>query len=482
MSIESRAVKSVSWLAFFKLISQVVSWGVTIAVARMLVPGDYGLMAMATVITGYAEMFSELGLGAAIIQSPKMTRKETSSVFWFAMGVACFFALFCFVAAPITASLFNEPMVIPLTQVVSVLFLLSGLQIVPLNLLKKELSFKQVGIIEMITTIISCLGMLLIAYLGGGVWTLIGGRMIRGCLKVVLVYMYVDWRPSFHFNLAEAKVFIRFGMVVAVGQSFFYMFEKSDRFFAGRAWPAATLGYYTFALQLAQIPTEKIVSLINQVSFSAFSKLQHDNARFRAFYLKAVKLTAALVFPVFIGGFLLGKELITVLLDDQWLPIVFLFKILCLSQIFTALNAINNFVHNARGKPMFGIYINVLLTFTMTLSFFVAVKYGLSAIVIPWITTYVVVCLFWIFFTAKSLGISVSQYLQNILHPLVATILMALVVLVVQQGMGHWSSDGKWGTDFLALLICVASGGVVYIGYYWLFDRGLIDNMKLLRR
>ncbi len=147
MSIEKKVVGSISWLAIFKFGSQAFSWMVTIIVARLLVPDDYGLLALATIITGYAEIFSELGLGAAIIQSPKLKDEDLSSIFWFGMLVSLLFAAFCFVAAPLTASLFNEPRVIVLTQAVSIIFILSGLQIVPLNLLKKEMDFKQVGLI-----------------------------------------------------------------------------------------------------------------------------------------------------------------------------------------------------------------------------------------------------------------------------------------------------------------------------------------------
>ena len=168
MSIEGKLTRGVSWLALFKTLSQSFSWIVTIVVARLLVPEDYGLMAMATIITGYAEIFSELGLGAAIIQRPDLKKKDMSSIFWFAMGVSLFFVLFCFLAAPVTARIFHEPRILPLTQAVSVVFLISGLRIVPLNLLKKDLNFKTVGFIEMIGSVVSCCSMLVMAYFGQG--------------------------------------------------------------------------------------------------------------------------------------------------------------------------------------------------------------------------------------------------------------------------------------------------------------------------
>ena len=175
ISIERKVFKGVSWLATFKLLSQIFSWAVTIAVARMLVPGDYGLMEMATVITGYAMIFSELGLGSAIIHKPKLTQNELSSLFWFLVGFSIILSIGAYFASYPTAYIFNEPRVIPVTKSVSILFMISGFQILPLALLNKELEFKKVGLIELIGVIFSSVAMYLLAFFEAGVWTLIGG-------------------------------------------------------------------------------------------------------------------------------------------------------------------------------------------------------------------------------------------------------------------------------------------------------------------
>ena len=193
MSVEIKAVKGATWLAIFKFSSQVVSWVATVIVARLLVPDDYGLMAMATIITGYAFIFNELGLGQAIIQSPRVTEKQLSSVFWFSMLLSLFFALFALLVAYPTAFIFNETRVVPLTQTTSILFILSGLQIVPQALLRKEMEFSSIVYIDMIGALVSCICMVIIANLGAGVWTLIGGHIIRSFTRLVLLYSATDF-------------------------------------------------------------------------------------------------------------------------------------------------------------------------------------------------------------------------------------------------------------------------------------------------
>lgn len=480
MSVEARLIKGVSWLAMFKLLSQSFSWVVTIIVARWLLPEDYGLMAMATIITGYAEIFSELGLGAAIIQRPDLKKKDLSSIFWFAMFIAVCLALFCFVAAPITAQLFNEPRVLPLTQAVSVIFVIAGLQIVPLNLLKKDLNFKSVGLIEMVGSIVACCSMLVLAYCGAGVWTLLGGRIINGTTRVSLLYYRASWWPVIHFNFKEAVSYLRFGIVVAASQSFYYLFEKSDKFFAGRVWNSQMVGYYSLAQQLALIPTEKVVSLINQVSFTAFSQLQDDKGEFNELYLKVVEFTSIIVFPLYVGGFLVGEELIVLLLGHQWLPIVFLFKFLCLAQIPRAINAINNFVHIARGEPGLGLYINLIMTVGMGISFYFAVQKGLHAIVVPWLTTYVLACLGWIIFTVKRIEVGLYNYVARLLHPFLATVVMFWVINTLKKYL--YSTGTVFDNRLIVLVASVVVGGIFYVSYFLLFNRQALTMIRNLRK
>lgn len=478
MSITKTVFRGASSLALFKLVSQLFSWVVTIIVARILLPDDYALSAMATIITSYAEIFSGLGLAHSIIQKKSLSNRELSSLFWFALGVSLIFALSCFPLSYMTAQIFEEDRVIPFTQATAIIFLLSGLEIIPSSLIRKELKFKSVGMIEMQATIISCIGMIIIANMGGGVWTLVGGRIIRGFVRVVLVYREVEWRPIFHFNYSEAKRHISFGLIVAVSGTLYYLFEASDRFFAGRAWSITDLGYYLFALQLSKIPTDKIVSLLSVISFPAFSKLKDDTNQLKQFYLKVVKVTAILVFPLFIGGFMIGGELIKALLGEKWLPMINLFEFLCLSQIVTALLSLSNPLYIAQGKPKKALYFDAVLATVMSLSFYVAVQYDdINAILYPWFTSYLLLASGWILMTINNLGISFSEYVKNISTAIIGTLLLALSIFSLKAFAADYISQ-----ELILLLVKIAIPGAIYAGYIWFFDKPLIQSIKSLRK
>lgn len=464
-------------MAFFNFFSQFLSWAITILIARILVPGDYGLMAMSTIITGYALTLSDLGLGNAVIQRMQVTKNELSSVFWFSFIISGFLAISCFPISYITAYIMHEPRVIPITQTTSLIFIFAGLQIVPGSLLRKQMNFKSIGFIDMNCTIVSSFCMFAIAKAGGGVWTLIFGYLIKSLLRTILLFRKSQWLPTWHFNFAESKPFLTYGILVALGRSVFYIQDKSDRFFAGRAWKSGQLGLYTFALEVAQIPTEKITTIINNVTFPAFSKLQNDQAGFNKLYLNITKVTATLVLPLFVGGFVLGEDLIRLLFNEKWYPIIPLFRILCLSQILTSLNALNSFVHSAQGRPNWSLYYNIVSAICMAAAFFFAVPHGLFAITIPWVTVYLILCLGWIYISIKKFGITLPRYLMNIKHPVIATAIMSIILFILHSKslFPLFSSKLFVYPIFVSLIILGIS---LYCGYFWLIDREFVLSLK----
>ncbi len=446
-------------------------------------------MEMATIITGYAGLFSELGLGAAIIQRSSINKDDLSTVFWFGFCNSIFFTLLCVLLAYPTAKIFNDPKLISVTQAVSVLFIINGFGIVPANLLRKELNYKAIGIAELISIVISSSCMVLIAWLGGGIWTLVFGHIIRDATRVSIYYWEVWWVPHFHFVFNDAKKFLRFGIAIATGNSFRYITDKSDRFFAGQIWSAQMVGFYGFALQLANIPMEKIISLINQISFSALSQLQSKKEEFNSFFLNISKVILILVIPLYVGGYLLGEDIISLLLGEKWSSSVIFFKYLCLAQILKSLTPIINQVHASQGRARWFLYFHIISGILLSISFFYAVPWGEYGILIPWFTIYIAIFLGWLFITLKKLGIKVSDYILFIKHPIIAGVFMALGVhlyelFIINDFHGDFVTTSillqKYGIfeGMMSIFIKVIIGAIIYLGFLWIADKSFIFRIR----
>lgn len=464
-------------MALFNFITQGVSWMVTITIARILVPKDYGLMSMSTILTGYAMVFCELGLGNAVIQRLDVTRKDLSSVFWFLLGISIIFAGLCYPLSFLTAHIMHEPRVIPITQSVALIFILNGLQIIPLSLIRKSMNFKSLGIIEMISTLGASLFMLVIAKSGGGVWTLLLGNIFKSAIRTVQLFRCSRWFPELNYSFKDAKKYISFGVILALGRSLSYIQLKSDKFFAGRIWHPSILGLYSFAQELSQIPNDKIVSIVNNVSFPAFAKVQNDKSAFNSMYLNITKVTSLIIIPLFVGGFFIGEDLIMLILDKKWYPMIPVFKILCISQIFTGLNSINSLVHTAQGRPKWSLCYNIISTFVMPASFYLALTKDLNSIITPWISSYIILTVSWILITIHKLGITLKQYLFNLSSSLIASSVMCIFLFLIDF-YNFSSFVNSISNKYVYLSSSIIFGAIVYSGIIMLTEKKFIAGLR----
>lgn len=476
MSIFHSAFRGAVWLTTFKAISQAFSWTATLIVARILLPQDYGLMEMATILTGYVVLFAELGLGAAIVQREEIQDSHLSSLFWFIVLWGFVLGLSCIVIAYPTVKVFGEPRIFRITQAVSILFVVSSFVIVPRNLLHRELKFKTVGFIDATAVTISCFLMVIIAWMGGGVWTLIGGHIIREFVRAVLLFFMVSWKPRLHMNLNEIKPYLKFGINFAGARSLYYVYSKSDRFFGGRVLGATSLGFYSLALQLASIPMDKFISLLNSVSFPVFSRCQNDHRQFNDFYLRFVNIIAFITAPVYLGGFFIADDLIPLLLGPKWSPAIFPFKILCIAQLVFAITEPNVIANSAQGRPSWDLYMGIVSVLLLPFSFYLASQKGLNWIAVPWVTIHPLIASGFTLITIRKLGISFTDYMRSLMHPALATGTM-LTILLLSKQLYLYKPDVKIFDLKMYVFFIILIGATSYTAYIFAFQRRLLYSL-----
>lgn len=437
-------------------------------------------MAMATFLTGYVEVFSELGLGASIIQREEIRDQELSSLFYLAIIWGGILALICLLVAYPTAALFNDKRIIRLTQAVSLLYVIGSFSVIPIHILHRELRFKAIGFVESLSVVSSSIAMLFIARAGAGVWTLVLGNIIQALAKSFLIFFVVRWRPRMHFCFEEVKSFLKFGLNVVGAQSLHYMNSKSDSFFGGKFLGANALGYYTMALHLSAIPLNKLVSLISSISFPVFSRYQHQYDNFNNFFLRLIKIIGSITIPVYFTGFLLADQLIPLVLGEKWLSIIYLFKILCIAQILVAITIPTMSANSAQGRPHWGVYAGLIGLLIYPLSFYIASKHGLNAMVIPWITAVPIVRIAFTWITLRKLKISPAQYGKSLIHPILATACM-ISSLLLARGL-LFMSDSILSGQKMQVLITMIVCACTYLFYCFVFQRSFVFSVLSLMK
>lgn len=349
-SIRSKMIHGLIWNAMEKFLLQGVSFFIGIVLARLLSPSDYGLIGMLTIFLVVINAFVNSGLNGALVQKHNCTPDDYSTVFTvnFCVSVTAFVLLFF--CAPLIASFFHEPILIPITRVLGLNIVLSSLNIVHRSQLVSKVDFKSLAKISIASTIISGAVGICMAYFGYGVWSLVGQSIANTLCGLVLFPIYSKWKPSVHFSKDSFRELFGFGSKILVTNIYSVIINNISTLFIGRTYSSKELGFYTKANQTPSTISDFVFGVLGTVSFPVMSEIKEDKERMLRLYKKALFSTALFVFPMMMLFAILSKPFIIVVLTEKWIPCLTMMQLYCVARMFTPLSALNISVLNASGR------------------------------------------------------------------------------------------------------------------------------------
>jgi O-antigen/teichoic acid export membrane protein len=474
MSLRHRMVTSAAWYAGTRAWMGLVSWGVGILLARLLMPQDYGLFAMALSVIVVLELLQNLGLGVAIIQRQDLTPRHLNAVFWIMLGLSIVIALVASGAAGVAARLYDEPRLIWVVRLLALSFVLDAVGLVPYNLLTKEIEFRGRSLAEAVAVVISALTALALAYQGFAFWALVVAHLVRSLVRNVGMLVASGWRPGFDVALAGMGSVVGFGLRVAGAQVIYTLSGTAQTAILGRFLGAVDLGYYSMASSLGKRnPLHKVsTSVISQLSLPVFSKIQKDDVQLRRHFLKVSKYLAALALPLQLGMALVALDLVLLLLTDKWLPIVTFVQVFAVGGILDIMPLPSTPLLTARGKSKMVVRVATVSAITMTAVYLVGVRWGLVGVATGWLVGFTVVRSFLLYLSLRELGLTVGRYLETLYSPILASLAMVAAVLSVRR----FIPGGAGSVEHL--LLTVAVGAVTYGVALLLLDRGFWIELR----
>jgi O-antigen/teichoic acid export membrane protein len=308
--------------------SNLLRIGSMVVLARLLMPEDFGLLAMVTAVTALAERFKDFGLADATVQSREINHRQVSNLFWINLGVCVALALLLLSLAEFVAGFYQEPRLTAVTQVIASTFLFSGLVIQHQALLRRNLRFGVLALIQLYSIVLSLLVAIVLAYCGFGYWALVAREFSRALFLVIGTWFACPWRPGRPQREPGLAEHLSFGSNVT-GFNVVYSFSRSfDRILIGRLFGPGWVGLYTNAYQLMALPVSQIQYPVNTVSLPALSALQRDPVEFRAYVENMVRLVTFAVMPGIAFMALYSDVIISLLLGPKWLGAIPLFQVL----------------------------------------------------------------------------------------------------------------------------------------------------------
>lgn len=476
ISLGKSAVNGVVWLGATKFLGQGISWIITIYIARLLSPADYGLMGMAAVLIAFMQLFNELGFGTAIIQKEDLTEEDLVTLHWTVMGVNVILYLAVFYLASFVSAFFHEERITAMIRALGLNFLISSLGFVSFNMLARSMDFRNRSLADFIANIIGSISTLYFAVKGIGVWSLVLGGIILEITRNILFQIYYPWIPGLSYSYQSLKKFTIFGSQIVSSRILWYLYSNSDRLIAGKMLGTSLLGYYSLAMQFASMPLEKMISLVNQVALPTLSKIQNDTDLLRKYFLKILRFIAFLTFPLFFGIIFVADEAVRVLLTDKWSSIIVPLQILCLVSVLRAINAIYAPVFIAKGKADQPLMNNLLLAILMPVGFYIGSFHGLIGFSIAWIIVFPVPFIIITLKLLKLLNIPLFEFLNEIKQFLLASLFMAGAVLIAKKTIFYES------LDLIKLIGSCLIGAVSYYSYHFLFNKRILFETKAMLR
>ena len=441
------------WNAFEKIAVQGISFVLSIILARLLTPHDYGIIGMLVIFLAFSNVFIESGFTRALIQKQDRSESDFSTTLIFNVIVSCLLYAILFFASPAIADFYETPELIGLQRVFFIVIILNSLTIVQNAKLQINVDFKCIAIINTISTIVSGGIAIYMAYRGLGVWALVWQSIIKSAVSAICFWIAGKWIPQTGFSKASFKRLFGFGSKLLACGLLSTTVTNIYNLVIGKIYNPATLGFYTKAQQFPELTVGTLGSVLNNATFPLMATIQNNSEDLISTFRRLIKLSALVSFPAMVGLAVLSDDVIMVLLGEKWMPAATLLFWLALSYIFTPFSALNLNLLNAIGRSDLFMRIDFskvpIIFATMAITFPISLK----AVVIGKAATAFIYFYMNTFMVKRLYGFGAFKQLACCWKYIAATIIMGLIVMIVTRFIE---------TPIIGLVVGIVSGVAVY--------------------
>jgi len=468
-TLNQRTARGIAWNFVSNGGTEVLSFARAVVLARLLSPGDFGLMGAVFIVVSAMGVFTEMGLGPALIHLGKAGGHEFEDTAWLLQVIRglLLFAVLMF-TAPYIALFFGEPRLEPMLRVIAFTFVLSGFNSIGLTLLRRDMQFQKLTGASLTTEALCLAATVAAAVLLRNVWALVIGEVFRTAVWLAASFVVSPFRPTARFSLVAARQLLHYGKNVFGSGLLVYVGTEGDDVLVGKLLGAEPLGFYRMAYRLSNLPATSVTQVISRVAFPAYVELRGpdgDLRRVHEGFLKILKATAMLSVPL--AGIIaaLAPELVSVVLGPTWLPIIPAVMVLAVFGLERSIGAVLGAWFLGIGRPQALFRLQLLKVLVMVLVIYpLTVSYGIVGTSVAVTISAVAVQIAGLATAARTLGHHWSAIPRTLEVPFAGTgFLIGTIVLVRKVFLLEPSL-----TSLFLLLVCGLS---VYCGFLLLVDR-----------
>lgn len=479
--LDRSLASGIAWTGGIKWIVQIVSWATTLIVARLLVPEDFGIIGMATLVLGLIRLVNEFGLGSAIVQRKQIDEAMVAHLGAFSLLLGAFFTACGMALSMPVAVFFNEPRVQLVVVVLSLNFLITSPAVISRSLLTRQMRFRTLALIDGANSVATSLITVLLAWIGWGYWALVVGAVASNVTSTTAYVILRPFRPRWPRPVSSISRELQFGGHLVASRVAWYGYSNADFAVVGRMLGTAALGAYNLGWTLASLPVEKISALIMRVTPPVFARVQ-DQPRELQRYLRLLTEGIALItFPVGVGMALVAPHFVPLVLGEQWTSAVAPLQVLAVYGGFRSLTPFFSQILVATDHARLSMWFSVLGLVFLVPAFMIGSRWGPTGVALAWVAVYpALVVAFHVPTTFRIIEMPIGEYLRS-LWPAVSGC-VAMVAAVYAAGRLIPGAGPNW----VELVASVAAGTVAYIGTLLVLHRhraqATLDFIRRIRK
>ena len=458
-SIRGSIISGLVWKFAERIGAQGIGFIVSIVLARLLCPEDYGLISLITIFLAVSGVFIQSGFGTALIQKKDADNIDFSTVFYFNILMSLIFYFLLYIISPYIAKFYNEPNLTRIVRVMSISLIISAVNNVQHAYVSKTMQFKRFFYSTLVGTILSGFLGVAMAYMGFGVWAIVAQQLFNTLVDTIVLWFTVRWRPQLVFSIERLKGLFSFGWKLLISGLIDTLYNNIYGLLIGKIYNPSLLGLYNRGNQFPNLIVSNIDGPIQSVLLPALSEEQDNKERLKSMVRRAIVTSSFIIYPMMIGMAAVAKPMVSILLGEKWLECVFFLRISCITLAFWPIHTSNLQAINAIGRSDIFLKLEIIKKILGISVLVISIPFGINVMVIGGAFTSFISTIINAFPNKKLLGYSFVEQWKDLIPSLVLSLGMGIVVMSVEL-LGF--------NSYITLLIQIPVGALTYFGVAYL--------------
>ena len=455
-SLKNKTVKGTIWSTLERFSVQGIQFIVMIIMARILTPEDYGLVGMLTIFIAVSQSLIDSGFSQALIRKQDRSEIDNSTVFYFNIGVGAILYLILFFSAPLIASFYNEPQLIPITRLIGLSLVFNSLAVVQRALLTINLDFKTQAKASFVGALLSGIVGIGMAYFGFGVWAIVWQQITNLFIITVLLWILSNWMPILAYSWKSFRELFSFGSKLLASGLLNTIFNNIYLIIIGKFFKASDLGFYTRSHQFTDFASSNITGIFQRVTYPVLCTIQNDNKRLRDAYRKLLKTSAFIIFPLMMGLSAVAKPMVVSFLTEKWIFSALIIQILCFAQMWYPVHAINLNLLQVKGRSDLFLRLEIIKKIITVVILCITLPLGLIPMCIGMIVNSLVALVINTHYTGQLINLGFFRQMKDLMPTLLLSFAVGTIVYITVTYIPMQS--------WLALSVGVIEGVILYTG------------------